>query len=171
MQKIPTLFVRDATRNGHPVIDEVKPECQWVLDGDGTATVKLDGTNVAVIGGVLQRRVKPLNIVYEEALYMLCKREDPADQWAWEAFDRQQPADGIYELLGPKIQGNKHDYPVHTLRRVSPFEPSLAIPVPDRSFAGLRQFLDETKHYEGLVFHHPDGRLAKIKRRDFGLKW
>lgn len=24
---------------------------------------------------------------------------------------------------------------------------------------------------EGLVWHHDDGRMAKIKRRDFGLKW
>ena len=24
---------------------------------------------------------------------------------------------------------------------------------------------------EGIVWHHPDGRWAKIKRRDFGLKW
>jgi hypothetical protein len=23
---------------------------------------------------------------------------------------------------------------------------------------------------EGLVFHHPDGRMAKIKLRDFGMK-
>ena len=24
---------------------------------------------------------------------------------------------------------------------------------------------------EGIVWHHPDGRMAKIKRRDFGLEW
>lgn len=24
---------------------------------------------------------------------------------------------------------------------------------------------------EGLVFHHPDGRLAKLRRKDFGIKW
>ena len=24
---------------------------------------------------------------------------------------------------------------------------------------------------EGIVWHHPDGRMAKIKRRDFGLSW
>jgi len=23
---------------------------------------------------------------------------------------------------------------------------------------------------EGLVFHHPDGRMAKIKKRDFGFR-
>ena len=24
---------------------------------------------------------------------------------------------------------------------------------------------------EGIVWHHPDGRMAKIKARDFGIQW
>lgn len=43
MKKIPTLFVRDETRKGHPVIDQVKPECQWVLDGEENDPVVLPG--------------------------------------------------------------------------------------------------------------------------------
>jgi hypothetical protein len=38
MQKIPTMFVRDESRPGHPVQDEWKPECAWVRDGEGVAT-------------------------------------------------------------------------------------------------------------------------------------
>lgn len=38
----------------------------------------------------------------------------------------------------------------------------------DRTFAGIRQWLTD-KGIEGLVFHHPDGRMAKIKKRAFGL--
>ena len=38
-----------------------------------------------------------------------------------------------------------------------------------RMFAGLRAFL-AGQDTEGLVFHHPDGRMGKIKLRDFGLK-
>jgi hypothetical protein len=34
---------------------------------------------------------------------------------------------------------------------------------------GLREFL-AAHDVEGVVFHHPDGRKAKIKKRDFGLK-
>jgi hypothetical protein len=33
----------------------------------------------------------------------------------------------------------------------------------------LREWLLD-RDIEGLVFHHPDGRMAKIKLRDFGLK-
>jgi len=36
-----------------------------------------------------------------------------------------------------------------------------------RTFDGIRGFL-ETMDIEGLVFHHPDGRMAKIKKRDYG---
>ena len=38
-----------------------------------------------------------------------------------------------------------------------------------RTFAGLRAFL-AGQDFEGLVFPHPDGRMGKIKLRDFGLK-
>jgi hypothetical protein len=37
-----------------------------------------------------------------------------------------------------------------------------------RSFDELREWL-AGKDIEGLVWHHPDGRMAKIKLRDFGL--
>jgi len=45
-----------------------------------------------------------------------------------------------------------------------------------RSFDGLRNFLAslESRYAdgslaEGIVFHHPDGRRAKIKRKDFSI--
>ncbi len=111
---------------------------------------------------------------YDEASYVPCDRESPADQWAYDAFDRlDEQTDGIYELVGPKVQGNPHRYPKHMLERVVPPGP-LSLPSvrdSDRSFAGLRQWFETFPQWEGIVFHHPDGRMAKIKRRDFGLKW
>lgn len=38
-----------------------------------------------------------------------------------------------------------------------------------RDFDGIKAWLSG-KDIEGLVFHHPDGRMGKIKLRDFGLK-
>ncbi len=38
-----------------------------------------------------------------------------------------------------------------------------------RTFDGLREWLTD-RNIEGIVFHHEDGRMAKIKLRDFGLK-
>lgn len=183
MQKIPTMFVRDESQKGHPVTDEIKPECQWVLDGEGIATAKLDGTNVKVKDGELLKRQKPKERDYDDAAYVSCDRSNAADRWAFEAFDAAcstapgplviPPRDGIYELLGPKIQGNPHGYRGHVLELVVPpgqMVQSLELGPSDRSFGGLREWLSRSP-FEGIVFHHPDGRMAKIKRRDFGLPW
>ena len=59
MIKIPTMFIRDENKPGHPVTDQIKPECQWVLDGEGKATRKLDGMNVKIENGKLYKRQKP----------------------------------------------------------------------------------------------------------------
>jgi hypothetical protein len=179
MQKIPTMFMRDESQKGHPVKDEIKPECQWVLDGEGIATRKIDGTNVKIVAGQLFKRQKPKARDYDEASYVPCDRANPADKWSYEGMDAGHDGDGIYELIGPKVQGNPDGRKAHVLVRVVP--PSHYVSLDQDgirsiahryglTFTGLRQWL--TDHpVEGLVFHHDDGRLAKIKRRDFGLPW
>lgn len=170
MQKIPTLFERDETRRGRPVVPTFKAECLWVAAGEGIATRKLDGMNVQVIGGDLHKRLKPAEGAYDEASYIPAHRDDPADRWLFEAFDSAASwEDGIYEALGPKIQGNPEKYERHTLVRVVPFESWLVLEDVPRDFDGLRAFL-AAHDIEGIVFHHTDGRKAKIKKRDFGLK-
>ncbi len=76
------------------------------------------------------------------------------------------------EALGPKIQGN----PLGLERHLCvPFDLQAPAYVDaPRSFEGLREFLASLESSysvgnlaEGIVFHHPDGRRAKIKRRDF----
>jgi hypothetical protein len=174
MQKIPTIFERDETQRGHPVKNVVKPECQWVMDGEGVATRKLDGMNVKIEGGQLFKRHKPAN-PYTEAEYVACRAEAPDDKYLCEAFGNLctthdgNPPDGIYEAVGPRIQGNAEMSPTHQLIRVHPWNDLLGLDLPGRTFEELAAYL--TAHdIEGIVFHHPDGRMAKIKKRDFGLK-
>ncbi len=38
-----------------------------------------------------------------------------------------------------------------------------------RDFDGMRAYF-ELSDIEGVVFHHPDGRMAKIKAKDYGLR-
>lgn len=174
MQKIPTMYPRDESKKGHPVMPGVKPECAWVEAGEGVATRKLDGTNVKIEGGKLFKRQKPKEADYDEASYVEAQRTDPGDKYIWEAFDAlEDKRDGVYEAVGPKIQGNPEPYARHTLVPVVPFHPDLARhyeKIVPRTFEGLRAFL-ENEIIEGIVFHHPDGRMAKIKRRDFGFPW
>jgi hypothetical protein len=177
MKKIPTMFERDETRKGHPVTDLVKPECEWVLAGEGVATVKIDGTNVKIAAGQLFKRQKPPDRDYDDAAYVPCDRANPADRWAYEAFDAGHDGDGIYELVGPEVQGNPQQHATHTLIRVVPvsrrlqgIDAEVRSVYYGRTFEGLKKWLVEHP-VEGVVFHHPNGRMAKIKRRDYGLPW
>ena len=106
MKKIPTLFERDFfddhTALAKPV---VTPGMEWVLEGQGIATVKFDGACCAIIGGELYRRYdakhgKPVPEgaikCQEEAdpvtghlpCWVKCDRNNPADKWFWKAYLR-----------------------------------------------------------------------------------
>src|ERR1043165_2461985 len=50
MKKIPSLFERNYETD-RLVRDEVVPGCEWVLAGEGKATVKFDGTSCLYKGG------------------------------------------------------------------------------------------------------------------------
>jgi hypothetical protein len=89
------------------------------------------------------------------------------DKWHLEAFGTGVPwADGTYELVGPKIQGNPYNMQRHAL---VPHGIDKLDNVPN-DFDGIRDYLQQ-HDIEGIVWYHPDGRMAKIKRRDFGFDW
>ncbi len=67
--------------------------------------------------------------------------------------------------MGPKIQGNPENFPMHELVRHG----THALPDAPRSFDALREYF-ETHNIEGIVWHHPDGRMLKIKAKDFGIR-
>lgn len=181
MQKIPTIFERDWDGDRSRVVNQINPAAQWVFNGEGQATIKLDGTCCMIRDGALFARREVKNDKPDPANFELAEHDeqtgkrvgwvpvDGAPEWKRhiEAFERfsQPPADGTYELVGPKVQGNPECYPHHELVRHGHKE---AIDAP-RTFDGLRDYFDGLD-IEGLVWHHPDGRMAKIKLKDFGLK-
>ncbi len=181
MKKTPTIFDRDWDGDRSRVVDAPHPDCAWVFAGEGWPTKKIDGTCCLVRDGKLYKRheVKPGKTNPDgfevadrdeetgKTVGWLPVGDGPEDRWHREAFalwDRL--ADGTYELIGPKVQGNpersaKHELVAHSTLQLNADAP--------RTFDGLRDWL-AGKDIEGLVFHHPDGRMAKIKLRDFGLK-
>jgi hypothetical protein len=179
MKKIPTVFERDWEGDRSRVVNAVHPGCEWVLAGEGTATQKIDGTCCMVRGGNLYKRreVREGGVIppdFEQADYdaetgkmvgWLPVGDEQEDRWHREAFAPGGFLDGTYELIGPKVQGNPEGCKVHVL--VS-HGGDVLTNVP-RTFDGLRDWL-ATQDIEGVVFHHPDGRMAKIKLRDFGHK-
>lgn len=100
--------------------------------------------------------------------WVLVDENDPNDQWHREAFERcggSVMIEGTYELVGPKVQGNAERFDHHQL-----LQHGLAVidgvPV---GFDDLRDWLKSFPG-EGVVWHHEDGRMAKIKRKDFWSK-
>lgn len=186
MKKIPTMFDRDWNGDRSRVVNQVHEDCGWVIAGDGVATRKLDGTCCLVRDGKLYKRRElrdgddvPPN--FEEAdhdaetgktIGWVPVGDGPSDRYHLEAFtdltrtDRPPYPNGTYELIGPKVQGNPEGMKKHVLIPHFYCEQIDGVP---RSFDGLRDWFVGTD-IEGIVFHHPDGRMAKIKVRDFGLK-
>lgn len=185
MEKIPTIFKRD---DAFKVMPEVHPDCGWVFSGEGMATEKLDGTNVrlTIRSGRCVRLEKRRNpskkqkaLGIKDGWYVDADEFSSEDKWIQEAMqntDVSEWPDGEHssEALGPKIQGNPLNLKTHI---VVPF--NMEIPKfdgIDRSFDGLKSALAELESkfspsnlVEGIVFHHPDGRRAKIKRKDFAF--
>lgn len=182
MRKIPTLFVRDPATNLKYVTDEVNPACKWVLDGEGIATRKYDGTCVLLdANGVwyARREIKPgktapanfVEVEHDETtgktVGWVPSQESGFEKYLQEAIGYELHAHdaidpGTYELVGPKINGNPEGYEVHAIVAHG-LDP---LPGAPRDFDGLRDFL-QPRTLEGIVWHHPDGRMAKLKKRDF----
>lgn len=191
MRKIPTLFLRPESgpRNQAYVTAEPHPDCAWVFAGEGIATEKLDGTNVrlTVRAGTIVRVEKRRNPTREqkalgiiEPWYVDTALSLPEDVWikkAVEGTDTKSWPDGDHscEALGPSIQGNPLGLDKHVCVPFDLVGNLYAYDCPMQANRdGLRTLLlTLDSRYspghlaEGIVFHHPDGRRAKIKRKDF----
>ena len=186
MKKIPTLFER--VYEGHRIVGilpNVTPGCEWVLDGEGTATIKVDGSCCAIIGGVFYKRFdakegKPIPdgaircqdapdpVTGHMPCWVRCDRGNPSDKWFWDAYDNSGGAeleDWTYEAVGVNFQKNPHGLRADVLVRHGASKV-----IVERTFEGIRDYL-ASNEIEGLVFWKDGEPRCKIKRSDFGMKW
>lgn len=178
MQKIISLFVRNYDGD-RLVRDEIVPGAEWVIRGEGTATVKWDGTPCMIRNHRLFKRydAKPgrtpppgfeqsgeVDPVTGRMQGWVPVGDGPEDKWHQEAYRGE--VDGAYELCGPKVQGNPYKFCDHVL---IPHGQTFLSENP-RTFEEIKNYLSMCA-VEGLVWHHPDGRMVKIKARDFGIRW
>lgn len=96
-------------------------------------------------------------------------------------FSNPKHFDGTYELVGITINGNpenlnglyfvKHGvHPLGTIQGYA-YDSKISLNVKkELKFDAIKEFL-KRNYIEGIVWHHFDGRMAKIKRTDFGLEW
>ena len=151
MKKLKTLFKKDPNDLGR-VIAELDPENNWVFDKGVIPTRKFDGSACAIIDGELYKRydVKKGKQVPQGAIP--CQDPDPiTGHWPhWVKCDVSNPADK-YFLQAFEALENKKD---------GTYE-----------FCGPKS-QGNAEHFdiEGIVFHHPDGRMCKIRKSDFGIR-
>ncbi len=189
MKKIPTLFRRNPDDMRH-VLPVVTPGCEWVLAGEGVATRKYDGTCVMWDGSEwwARREVKPGKAAPDGFVAVETDTAtgktvgwEPMAQSPFAKFHREalEPVDefgaltgaslpvGTYELVGPKINGNPERAAYHRLESHANAERLAGW---DLTYESLCEHLTSwvaAEGIEGVEWHHPDGRMAKLKTRDF----
>jgi hypothetical protein len=180
MKKVPSLFQRNYDGD-RLVRDEVVAGSEWVLAGEGVATRKWDGTATMVRGGQLFKRYDAKPGRKPPSGWESCEEAPdqhtghwpgwvpvgpgPEDKWLRAlATEATGLPDGTYEAIGPHFQGNQECCDFDRLVRHG--EEIVDCP---RDFVSIREFL-RSAGIEGVVWHHPDGRMTKIKAKDFGVK-
>lgn len=195
MKKLPCLFERDFTDKRRPVIlSTVTPGCEWVINGEGVATRKWDGTACLIRHEQLHKRYDakrgkepppgfipaqdpdPVTGHWPGWLPVNPINPDPADVYialAWHQslqVNGHLYADGTYEAVGPRINGNNDNFVGYRLIRHGE---TIFADAP-RTFDGIREFLS-TLNAEGIVFwrtlRDPNSEMVKIRRDDFGFAW
>lgn len=186
MKKIPTLFQR--IYDGHKIVGITPiatPGMEWVMKGEGIATVKYDGACCAFIDGELYKRYDakkgkkppkgaipccdPDPVTGHWPHWVKCTA-DPADKWFWNAALKMPKLIKYreiitFEAVGPHFNGNPYGLEEDIL-----IEHGTKIVVVERSFEGIRRWLEDHEE-EGLVFWKDGEPQCKIKRTDFGLEW
>jgi hypothetical protein len=193
MQKIPSLYMRDPEDIAH-VTRNVSSRCEWVFnDVDSCkATVKFDGTCVMMDVHEQWWARHQLRSGKSTPDYYIPVEHDPVTgkTQGWipigqsgfrkfheEAVERvlgyghpetlQGFTSGTYELIGPRIGRNPHQSSTHMLIRHG----SVSLADAPTDYDLLKTYLleveEEIGYLEGIVWHHADGRMAKIKTRDF----
>lgn len=173
----------------------------WVLAGEGVPTVKWDGSAVMVRAGVLYVRFDAKRGKTPPVGFEQCEEPDPktghrpgwilavdpAARWHLDAFANSGGAvlpDGTYEACGPQLQSNPYKLVQNVLLRHGAHNITIyKHPVLDAAqthvfLAGfLRDYrfvipeMPDAMPIEGIVWHHPDGRMVKVLASDLGLPW
>lgn len=191
MRKIPMLFTIHFDDNGDRVVtDIIAPHSEVLFDpaNEVIATRKFDGTATKLIDGVwlARRSVKPGKTApagyIEEQLDTITGRSfgwEPMESSPFAKMFRQVDTsgltDGTYELIGPKINGNKeHADSVRLVRHgatPAPGFPSIADMCAHRDnlFAFLEPFFADmrSQDIEGVVFWVNGSPAVKLRVVDF----
>ena len=194
MPKIQSPFVRKIINGNYIVTSEIPDGLEWVFNDDSVlATEKLDGTDVSIVieNGMITSIWNRTN-----RIPFFCKGKGFIIEGLLESFDRGycELPDGQWfgELIGPKVNGNPYNLKRHiwipfetyvkdhlrykswgkypkTFGAISAwFEKDLFSLFVRRGGEIFNEgFGNQVTFPEGIVFVHPDGRMAKLRRDMF----
>lgn len=177
MKKIPTLYKRDTGDLKHVLMGQINPGCEWVLAGEGIPTRKFDGTCILYEkDGTFwaRREVKP-GKTPPPAFRLISVDPNTGKSIGWEPAyqssfakyleeaiknDWSKKLGQTYELVGQKINGNPENVSHHELIEHG------SISFPNDCNPEFLMEMCRSNGFDGIVWHHPDGRMAKLKVRD-----
>ncbi len=186
MPKIECPFVRERIGGRYLITQKITEGYNWVFEDNTVIAVeKLDGTCLSIIvenGTIIQiyNRIIRIPFFNKGGIHLI--------QGVLEAYQRNYTnfTDGQYfgEVIGKKLQGN----PYHIVGHIwIPFEGYAKqhlmynswgkYPKTFESISNwfkndlfslyIRRVYNKIEPPEGIVFYHPDGRMAKIRRDMF----
>ena len=186
MRKISTIFERNWGGN-RSVIPHLIVEFDFET---AIATEKLDGTNIRVTvrnGGVVrvEKRKNPTKLEKQKGIlnpwYVDADEYATQDKWIFDAVkntDLSKVPDGEWpaEAIGKNIQGNPLNLEGNQIFIFSlpSWRKKITLNNVPTTFEGIKDYLSTQKSLigndclmEGIVWHHPNGEMVKIKRKDF----
>jgi len=191
--KIHSPFVRKMVNDRYVVTPEVDPEYKWVFEDEGVKAVdKIDGTNICI--RVENKKVTRIfNRTQEKDLFPPGTTQSRWEGACMEGLARAiqkdwlkglEDGDHYGELIGELFNGNPHKIqgniwvPFSYLARKCHWRSWIKNQYP-KDFESVSNWFKELPSLfnqatklesvmtEGLVFLHPDGRMAKLRRDMF----
>jgi len=187
MPKLESPFVRKEINGNYVVTPEIAEGYEWVFNDDSViATEKLHGTNVSIVieNGII---VSIWNRTARTPFFNKGKRFiTDALLTSFERGYMDLLTDGQYfgEVIGEKVNGNPYKLSGHIW---IPFNTYCKEHLAYKSWGKYPKTFDAISEWfktlmplfalkrgdkegfvEGIVFYHPDGRMAKLRRDMFG---
>lgn len=191
MIRIPSLFQRNTkTWQAEP---KINPGAEWVVEGKGFCTIKIDGVHVRVSKAengayVLEKRLKSPDWTQPDQ-YLPLNIDLPENRYFKEAFLNLTGSSlpGEYVAYGFGIKGNPHNLIKSQMIRVEPVDKDLIVNEwqeklargkhvgVDVLYGQIYDMLNDDCDVEGLVFQYEEElrivKAVQVTRKDFGLPW
>ena len=187
MPKLESPFKRIMIDGYYVVIDQIVPGYEWVFNDDSVMAIeKLDGTNVSIL--VEDGQVKAIFNRTERIPFFNKGKQHIVlgvmESWNRGMIDVLGDGQHFGELIGEKVNGNPYKIQGHLWVPFSTYArkhlrynswgkyPKTFDAISewfekDIFSLWLRQKNGVVEFPEGLVFTHPDGRMAKLRRDMF----